>query len=231
MLDKAKAFDKNIPTVRYILSKGPRMTSKGALTRQHIIDQAMQLFCLKGYFNTSIDNIVKAAGLTKGGLYGHFRNKEEIWYAVYDESVRIWKSVVLQGVREIADPLGRVERVIENSLKNYLGAGIFEGGCFLLNSLVDLTGQDPAMSRHVLNGFQNFSALLRRWLEEAEQQGKLKEGLNLAEIADFIVVALNGAIPLYSASKDPAVWQRTMAQLTFYLNTLKKPERRRDYGA
>lgn len=207
------------------------MTSKGELTRQRIIAKAMQLFCLKGYFNTSIDSIVKAAGLTKGGLYGHFRNKEEIWYAVYDESVRIWKSVVLQGVRDIPDPLGRIERVVENSLKNYLGAEVFEGGCFLLNSLVDLTGQSPAMSRHVLQGFEAFSALLQRWLEEAEQQGRLKDNLNLGEIADFIVIALNGAIPLYTASKNPAVWQRTMAQLDFYLTTLKKPERRRDYGA
>lgn len=198
------------------------MSNKGELTRQHIIAKAMQLFCLKGYFNTSIDNIVKAAGLTKGGLYGHFRNKEEIWYAVYEESVRIWKSVVLQGVREIPDPLARIERVVKNSLQNYLGAGVFEGGCFLLNSLVDLTGQSPAMSRHVLQGFQAFAALLRRWLAEAEQQGRLQDGLNLDEIADFIVVALNGAIPLYSASQDPAVWQRTMAQLYFYLNTLKK---------
>ena len=207
------------------------MSNKGELTRQKIIGEAIQLFCLKGYFNTSIDDIIKAAGLTKGGLYGHFRNKEEIWYAAYDESVRIWKSVVLQGVRDIPDPLTRIERVVENSLKNYLGAGIFAGGCFLLNSLVELAGQSPAMSRHVLQGFEAFSGLLRRWTEEAESQGRLKDGLNLDEIADFIVVALNGAIPLYAASKDPLVWQRTMAQLYFYLNTLKKPERRPHYGA
>ena len=123
------------------------MTTKGDLTRQHIIEKSMQLFSVKGYFNTSIASIVKATGLTKGGLYGHFRNKQEIWYAVYDECVRIWKSIVFQGVRDISDPLARIERVIENSLKNYLGAGVFEGGCFLLNSLVELAGQSPTMSR------------------------------------------------------------------------------------
>ena len=73
------------------------MSSKGELTRQHIIDKSMQLFSLKGYFNTSIDCIVKATGLTKGGLYGHFRHKQEIWYAVYEECVRIWKSIVFAG--------------------------------------------------------------------------------------------------------------------------------------
>ena len=162
------------------------MTTKGDLTRQHILEKSMQLFSVQGYFNTSIAGIVKATGLTKGGLYGHFRNKQEIWYAVYDECVRVWKDVVFQGVRDIFDPLTRLERVVENSLKNYLGAGVFEGGCFLFNHFVEFAGQSPAMSDHVLKGFQSFSALLRRWLEEAEQKGVLRHGLNLDGVANFL---------------------------------------------
>jgi AcrR family transcriptional regulator len=199
------------------------MTTKGDLTRQHIIKKSMQLFSVQGYFNTSVTGIVKATGLTKGGLYGHFRNKEEIWYAVYDECVRIWKGVVFQGVRHISDPLARLERVMENSLKNYLGAGVFEGGCFLFNALVELAGQSPAMSNHVLKGFKAFAALLRLWLEEAEQQGRLKDGLNLDGIANFLVISLNGAAPLYAASQDPAIWQQTLAELHFYIRCLSKP--------
>ncbi|PIU54364.1 MAG: hypothetical protein COS90_01250 [Deltaproteobacteria bacterium CG07_land_8_20_14_0_80_60_11] len=198
------------------------MSTKGELTRQNIIEKSMQLFSVKGYFNTSIAGIVKATGLTKGGLYGHFRNKEEIWYAVYDECGRIWKSVVFRGVRDIPDPLARLERVIENSMKNYLGAGVFEGGCFLFNSLVELAGQSSAMSNHVLKGFKAFAALLRLWLEEAEQKGVLRDGLNLDGIANFLVISLNGAAPLYAASQDPAVWQQTMAQLHLYIKCLSK---------
>ena len=198
------------------------MSSKGELTRQHIIDKSMQLLSVQGYFNTSIAGIIKATGLTKGGLYGHFRNKEEIWYAVYAECVRIWKGIVFQGVRDIADPLARLERVIDNSLKNYLGGGVFEGGCFLFNSLVELAGQSSAMSDHVLKGFRDFAALLRQWLEEAQQQGRLRDGLSPDEIADFLVISLNGAAPLYAASRDPAVWQHTLAQLHLYIKCLSK---------
>jgi AcrR family transcriptional regulator len=199
------------------------MSTKGEVTRQNIIEKSMQLFSVQGYFNTSIAGIVKATGLTKGGLYGHFRNKEEIWYAVYDECVRIWKGVVFQGVRHIPDPLARIERVMENSLKNYLGAGVFEGGCFLFNALVELAGQSPSMSHHVLKGFKAFSALLRLWLEEAEQKSMLRDGLNLDGIANFLVISLNGTAPLYAASQDPAVWQQTLAQLRLYMQCLKKP--------
>jgi TetR/AcrR family transcriptional repressor of nem operon len=198
------------------------MTSKGDLTRHNIIEKSMHLFSVKGYFNTSIADIVQATGLTKGGLYGHFRNKEEIWYAVYDECVRIWKSIVFQGVGAISDPLERIDKVMENSLKNYLGGGVFEGGCFLLNALVDLAGQAPTMSNHVLSGFTGFAGLLRRWLEEAAGQGLIKEGLNLSEVANFMVISLNGAAPLYAASKDPAVWQQTLAQMRYYNQSLRR---------
>jgi TetR/AcrR family transcriptional regulator, transcriptional repressor for nem operon len=199
------------------------MSTKGDLTRQHIIEKSLQLFSVNGYFHTSIDGIVKAAGLTKGGLYGHFHNKQEIWYAVYDECVRVWKSIVFQGVRDISDPLARIEKVIENNLQDYLGAGIFAGGCFLCNSLVELAGQSPDMSAYVLQGFKSFAGLLQRWLKEADEQGLLKSGLPLDDIAHFIVTSLNGAAPMYAASQDPTVWRQTLSQLKFYLESLKKP--------
>ncbi|MDD2902887.1 MAG: TetR/AcrR family transcriptional regulator [Syntrophales bacterium] len=198
------------------------MSTKGDLTRHNIIAKSMQLFSVKGYFNTSIADIIEAAGLTKGGLYGHFRNKEEIWYAVYEECSKIWRKVVFNGVRDIPDPLARIARVMENNLKDYLGGGVFEGGCFLINSLVDLAGQSSAMSNQVLQGFTSFCALIHKWLAEADQQGLLREGLNLQEVANFLVISLNGAAPLYAATKDPAIWQQTRSQLHYYLQTLKK---------
>ena len=50
----------------------------------------------------------------------------------------------------------------------------------------------------------------------------MKAGLDLQGIANFLVIALNGATPLYAASKDPAVWQQTLAQLHFYLDSLRQ---------
>jgi hypothetical protein len=50
----------------------------------------------------------------------------------------------------------------------------------------------------------------------------LREGLNLSEIANLIVISLNGAAPLYAASKDPAVWKQTASQLHVYITHLRK---------
>ncbi len=197
------------------------MAGKGTRTRQNIIEKSLQLFCVKGYYNTSINDILEATGLTKGGLYGHFSSKEDIWYAVYDEALGIWRQVVFKGIQSNSSPLERIQTFIENDIKNKLGNDVFEGGCFFHSMLVELSGQSVAMSKHILGGFMQLAGLLCTWLEQADQQGMLKEGLNFKEIANYIIISLNGAAALYAASRDPAILDHTVSQLRFYIRQLK----------
>ena len=198
------------------------MQSKGARTRRHIIEKSLQLFSVKGFYNTSISDIQQATGLTKGGLYGHFASKADIWYAVYDEAVTIWKNIVFKDMRSNTGPLERIITFIENDVEDYLGSDVFDGGCFFLNMLVELSGQSAAMSERILSGFVHLSKLMQTWLEEAGNYGMLKEGLDHKEIANFIVISLNGAAALYISSRDPLILKQTVSQLQFYIRQLKK---------
>lgn len=198
------------------------MSAKGELTRRNIIEKSLQLFSVKGYFNTSISDILQATGLTKGGLYCHFKSKEEVWRAVYDDAVEIWRSVVFKDVRSVADPLERIERTIENVLLNYLGKEVFDGGCFFVNMLVELSGQSDNMGRHILKGFVGFSKLFQSWLSEAEAAGLLKANLNFREIADFIIITLNGAATLYMSTRENGIPRQTNDQLSFFIGQLRK---------
>lgn len=200
------------------------MATKGDLSRQRIIEKSLQLFSVKGYFHTSVSDILEATGISKGGLYGHFRSKEEIWSAAFDQCKHIWKQIAFSGIRDISDPLERIHKVIENILMNYLGAGIFEGGCLMFNSLVEFSRQSSNMNDHILQGFKDFSFLLHSWLREAEQREMLIDGLDLNETANFIVIALSGSGPLYISSKDPAVLKLTLSQLSLFIDLLRKRE-------
>jgi len=198
------------------------MSAKGELTRRNIIEKSLQLFSVKGYFNTSISDILQATGLTKGGLYCHFKSKEEVWRAVYDDAVEIWKSVVFRGMRSVPDPLERIESTIENVLLDYLGREVFDGGCFFVNMLVELSGQSDTMGRHILKGFVGFSKLFQLWLTEAETDSLLKPDLDYREISNFIVITLNGAATLYMSTREGAVLQQTNDQLRFFIRQLRK---------
>lgn len=196
------------------------MGQKGNRTRQEIVEASLQLFSVKGYFNTSISDILEATGLTKGGLYGHFSSKEEIWVAAYDRAVEIWKAVVFAGVTEIDDPLERVLKTVENDLLGYVGGEVFAGGCFFFNMLVELSGQSEEMIRRILEGFKRFTLLLASWLKEAVESGRLSSHVDPAEMADFIVTALNGAAARYAAQRDPAILEQTVRQLKLHLAPL-----------
>ena len=198
------------------------MESKGTRTRRNIIEKSLQLFSVKGFYNTSISDIQEATGLTKGGLYGHFASKEDIWYAVYDEAVTVWKNIVFKDMRSNTGPLERIVTFIENDIEDYLGSDVFDGGCFFLNMLVELSGQSAAMSKRILSGFVRLSKLMQTWLEEAGKNGMLKDGLDHKEIANFIVISLNGAAALYISSRDALILEQTVNQLQFYIRQLKR---------
>ncbi|MGD2095972.1 MAG: TetR/AcrR family transcriptional regulator [Desulfobacterales bacterium] len=198
------------------------MAAKGIQTRKKIIEESLRLFCVKGYYNTSINDILEATGLTKGGFYGHFESKEALWYAVYDEAMRIWREVVFEGISAAGDPLERIHILIENDIKYKLGSQVFEGGCFFHSMLVELSGQSAALSRHLMRGFDQLAGLLCAWLKQADQQGRLKKNLNFDAIARYIIVALNGAAALHACNRDPAILEQTVSELRFYVQQLQK---------
>jgi AcrR family transcriptional regulator len=54
-------------------------------TRRALLDTARQLFAEKGFAGTRTEDVVQRAGLTRGALYHHFRDKEDLFRAVHDE--------------------------------------------------------------------------------------------------------------------------------------------------
>jgi AcrR family transcriptional regulator len=50
--------------------------------REHILEAALEVFAAKGYDKTGMNDIVRASGLSKGGLYWHFKSKEELFAAL-----------------------------------------------------------------------------------------------------------------------------------------------------
>ena len=57
-------------------------------TRQKVMDTARKLFVQRGYFNTSIPDIVRASEVSIGSIYHHFENKQELAKELYEETLR-----------------------------------------------------------------------------------------------------------------------------------------------
>ena len=86
-----------------------------------------------------------------------------------------------------------------------------------------LSGQSDTMGRHILKGFVGFSKLFQGWLSEADAAGLLKENLNFREIADFIIITLNGSGHIVYVDAGKAdIPRQTYDQLSFFIGQLRK---------
>ena len=66
------------------MSAVQKNTLRGDALRQKVLETALQLFSERGYFNTSIHDIRKAAGVSTGAIYHHFKNKEALARSLYE---------------------------------------------------------------------------------------------------------------------------------------------------
>ena len=89
-------------------------------TKEYIIDQAYTLFLSHSYEAVTISDISKAVGLTKGALYHHFINKEEVFKGVIDKYLNL--DIIDQDVKYdtllqfINGSIDNTKRIVANSL-------------------------------------------------------------------------------------------------------------------
>jgi AcrR family transcriptional regulator len=83
------------------LSGAEARAAQGAATRATLVEVARQLFGTKGFSDTSLDEVVAEARVTKGALYHHFKGKEDLFAAVYEQ---VQKEVSDQVVVEFLRP-------------------------------------------------------------------------------------------------------------------------------
>jgi TetR/AcrR family transcriptional repressor of nem operon len=191
--------------------------------KEVIIRESTRLFSSKGFLNTSIKDIMEASGTSKGGLYNHFRNKEELFSAVLDESRRIWREINLAGLDGIDSPVGKIVRILENYRDRYLtGSGNVPGGCIFVRVSVessDIADQWPHIAEEIGEGFDRFKAMVQRYLEQAKSVGEIETGVDTSEVADLVFSSMMGASVMYSMDRSTRNLNRNITSIIQYVNS------------
>jgi AcrR family transcriptional regulator len=85
-----------------------RNTERGRATREHLVDTAMELFATEGYDGTSIEAVMRAAGVSKGALYHHFPGKDALFEAVLDRTTERIEAALVEAATGLDTPVERV---------------------------------------------------------------------------------------------------------------------------
>ncbi|MEJ2658171.1 MAG: TetR/AcrR family transcriptional regulator [Desulfobacterales bacterium] len=162
-------------------------------------------------------------GTSKGGIYNHFKSKEELFFAAMSEARKIWRQRNLDGLQQVERPIDKIKKLLANYRDKYLAdAENFPGGCIFVTLTVELNDQRPHLARDMNEGFLRFKCMLKRLLDEEMESGNLKEEVDTALVAEMLFSGILGASVMYISDKSMKTLDRNVRALCDYLTLINK---------
>jgi len=205
------------PTGRFLASKSVEIMN----LREKIVHESLKLFSMKGLLSTTTQDIMKKAKISKGGLYNHFRSKDDLFLAVLSEARKLWRERNLYGLDEIEKPVEKVRKLLENYRDRYLkDKKSFPGGCIFVALSTELDDQRPKFSKELNEGFSRLKAMIKRYLEQGKESGELRDDVDTEAVAEMIFAGMLGASVIYGTEKSHESLDRSLNALINYLGSL-----------
>jgi TetR/AcrR family transcriptional regulator, transcriptional repressor for nem operon len=165
--------------------------SKGELTRQRIIAEAAPIFNQRGYAGCSMQDILDATGLEKGGVYRHFASKEELAAEAFRYALTNAVKIRTENLEEIQGALPKLQYVVRRFTD---GPSVMPGGCPLMNTAVDADDGNPVLRRLARDGIKDWKTRLCRIVKEGIEHGEIRAEIEPRRIANSIIAMLEGAL-------------------------------------
>ncbi|QLE00049.1 TetR/AcrR family transcriptional regulator [Galbibacter sp. BG1] len=169
------------------------MTTKAEKTTQFIIKTVAPIFNKKGYSATSLSDITKATGLTKGAIYGNFKNKEELALHVFEYNSNVITSRIEQYMDKGSTPLERLLYLVR-FYKNYYDFTSNFGGCPIVNTGVDAYNMFPELLVKVQETIHKIEGYMSAEIEEGKRIGEIRNTINGDVYSKRFFSLINGAI-------------------------------------
>lgn len=190
--------------------------SKGARTREQVLEQAAALFNQHGYHGASISDVMKATGLKKGGIYRHFSSKEQLAIEAFAFAVQKMRErfdAALDGKTTALDQLRAIIAVYARIPTD----PPVPGGCPMLNAAVDADDGNPELKAEAQRVLTGLKQALRTIVRTGQDQGELLPGIDREAFANVFVAQLEGAVMLSRLFGSPTPMRHTVQHLTAWL--------------
>jgi len=181
---------------------GEHRLSKGQASRATILLAAAKLATTKGLIGLSIGDLAAEVGMSKSGLYAHFKSKEELELATIETAAAIFDSEVIQPVTRAPAGIARLKS-LAHSFLSHLERRVFPGGCFFAAVTAELdTRPGPARDR-VVEVLNSWLSLLRQCILDAEALGEIDPHAQVDQVVFEIQAMLLAANFLFVMTNDP----------------------------
>lgn len=180
-------------------------------TKEEIIAICTQVFRKQGYYRTTLDQLAKANGLTKGVFYHHFKNKEAIMQEVLKASYSYFKAKVFSIAYQDQTPArDRMQQMIEASNR------VFSKdcqGCIFANTALEITHIEKAFAEFTKVFFVDWEKAFVYILESEYQPNKAQQ------LAHQIIADIEGSLILMQVHQDKDFLKRAFERTMRHLDT------------
>lgn len=190
------------------------------LTRQHILQVTAEEMRTKGYKAASLSDILQKAGVSKGGLYHHFANKQELGYAVFEEVytqefLKDWEIPMSS-----ENPLDALCAWMEG-FSEQVTLEMLQEGCPVSNIATEMACHDEGFRKKAFEMFEKLQERLAVTLRSAQERGQMRESHEAGAVASFIVATIQGSMMQGKYALDLVAFKSTVSCMVDYIRSLK----------
>jgi AcrR family transcriptional regulator len=155
---------------------------RGDRTRAAVLDRAMAMATEAGLDGLSLGQLAEALGVSKSGLFAHWKSKEELQLATIEHARQIWVERVIAPA--LIAPRG-VRRLwaLHQSRMDYYASNMLPGGCFFANTQFEFNARPGTVRDRLAMGFTDWMGLLSRLTTEAIEAGELSADVDPDQLA------------------------------------------------
>lgn len=192
--------------------------SKSERTRQLIITQSAPLFNQKGFAGTSMQDIMAATGLTKGGIYGHFESKEEIALAAFEHASGIITRMIGERIASKESASDKLQAILQ-FYRTYLFSPPVQGGCPVLNTSVEADDTNPLLRASVVKVLNRLHKAVANIVLQGIASGEFRPEADAQRFSILFVSMIEGGVMVSKAYGDNKYLNTVISQLEHMLES------------
>jgi AcrR family transcriptional regulator len=169
-----------------------RRTERGERSRGAILHAAVRLTTVEGLEGLSIARLADELGISKSGLYAHFRSKEELQLATVETAVELYTEEIVAPVLDLPPGLDRLLTLCDRYF-DLIGSSAFPGGCFFVYTALDPALRRPAIRDRLAREQRDWLGYIEELVREAVESGELSAEMDPARLAFELDCVLIGA--------------------------------------
>ena len=188
-------------------TKERRRRADGERRRQKILQAAAELATVEGLEGLSIGRLAEHVGMSKSGLYAHFRSKEELQLATVEAAARILTQEVLVPGFEAPEGARRLIALSEAFL-SHVERRVFPGGCFFVSSSAELNSRPGRVRDRIVAEYRVWIDLLREQVRKAQELGEVDRSADIDQLLFEVNGILVAGNAFYLLFEDPEELER-----------------------